>query len=278
MTQEDTQTWWQEAGKGFLPWQDSFRRDIKDRDSTSNLLLSGQQGHSQDVERIPGSQPWFPYIYQRKGAFLMWAWMTVSAYTWNAGFQQFAATRESSVADWSTLGFALPVLIVLVLSAFALLFDSLAIRRTLAALSLFLIHIFTNNLVTVQSMAIETAVAAVSALPVSPSLMPLGVPLAAAIVLVPLRNTSPRRLNVYLPLGKHQKVWGNQAAHGSASTDLAPAFSRIPPLELPRSVPSRVRVRTCSMRCAPQFLVLSKLEKMLNISSPEAMVVSTALS
>ena len=57
--------------------------------------------------------------------------------------------------------------------------------------------------------------------------------------------------------GKHQKVWGNQAAHGSASTDLAPAFSQIPLLELPRSVPSRVRVRTCSMRCAPQFLVLS---------------------
>ena len=216
MTQDDTQTWWQEAGKGFLPWQDAFRRDIKDRDSTSNLLLSGQQGHSQDVERISGSQPWFPYIYQRKGAFLMWAWMTVSAYTWNAGFQQFAATRESSVADWSTLGFAFPVLIVLALSAFALLFDSLAIRRTLAALSLFLIHIFANNLVTlaawefllgldvklvsVQSMAIETAVAAISALPVSPSLMPLGVPLAAAIVLVPLRNTSPGRLNVYLPL------------------------------------------------------------------------------
>ena len=53
--------------------------------------------------------------------------------------------------------------------------------------------------------------------------------------------------------GKHQKVWGNQAAHGSASTDLAPAFSQIPLLELPRSVPSRVRVRTCSMRCAPHF-------------------------
>ena len=52
-------------------------------------------------------------------------------------------------------------------------------------------------------------------------------------------------------------MWGNQAAHGSASTALAPAFSRIPPLELPRRVPSRVRVRTCSMRCAPQFLVLS---------------------
>ena len=51
-------------------------------------------------------------------------------------------------------------------------------------------------------------------------------------------------------------MWGNQAAHGSASTDLAPAFSRIPLLELPRSVPSRVRVRTCSMRCAPQFLAL----------------------
>ena len=59
-------------------------------------------------------------------------------------------------------------------------------------------------------------------------------------------------------IGKHQKVWGNQAAHGSTSTDLAPAFSRIPLLELLRSVPSRVRVRTCSMRCAPQFLVLSE--------------------
>ena len=51
-------------------------------------------------------------------------------------------------------------------------------------------------------------------------------------------------------------MWGNQTAHGSASTDLAPAFSRIPLLELPRSVPSRVRIRTCSMRCAPQFLAL----------------------
>ena len=57
--------------------------------------------------------------------------------------------------------------------------------------------------------------------------------------------------------GKHQKVWGNQAAHSSASTDLPPAFSRIPLLELPHSVPSRVRVRISSMRCAPQFLVLS---------------------
>ena len=46
--------------------------------------------------------------------------------------------------------------------------------------------------------------------------------------------------------------------HGPASTDLAPAFSPIPLLELPRSVPLRVRVRTCSMRCDPQFLVLSK--------------------
>ena len=133
-----------------------------------------------------------------------------------AGFQQFAATHESFGADWSTLGFAFPVLLVLALSAFALLFDSLAIRRTLAALSLFLIHIFTNNLVTlaawevllgldvkfvtVQSMVVEIAVAAISALPVSPSLMPLGVPLAAGIVLVPLRNASPGRLNVYLPL------------------------------------------------------------------------------
>ena len=164
----------------------------------------------------PGSKPWFPYIYQRKAAFLMWAWMTVSAYTWNAGFQQFAATRESLVADWNTLGFALPVLLVVALSAFALIFDSSAARRTLAALSLFLIHIFTNNLVTlaawefllgldvklvtVQSMAIETAVAAIAALPVCPSLMPLGVPLAASIILIPLRNTPPARLNVYLPM------------------------------------------------------------------------------
>ena len=68
--------------------------------------------------------------------------------------------------------------------------------------------------------------------------------------------------------GKHQKVWGNQAAHGSASTDPAPAFSRIPPLELPRSVPSRVRVRTCSMRCAPQFLVLSFMHEQSGWSWP----------
>ena len=32
--------------------------------------------------------------------------------------------------------------------------------------------------------------------------------------------------------GKHQKVWDNQAAHGSASTDLAPAFSRCHPAAL----------------------------------------------
>ena len=69
--------------------------------------------------------------------------------------------------------------------------------------------------------------------------------------------TSIEKLYLY-ETGKHQKVWGNQAAHGSTSADLAPAFSRIPLLELLRSVPSRVRVRTCSMRCAPQFLVLSK--------------------
>ena len=68
---------------------------------------------------------------------------------------------------------------------------------------------------------------------------------------------------------KHQKVWGNQAAHSSASTDLAPAFSRIPLLELPRSVPSRVRVRTCSMRCAPQFLALSWLGAVRRIPVPQ---------
>ena len=57
-------------------------------------------------------------------------------------------------------------------------------------------------------------------------------------------------------LGSAKKWGGNQAAQGSASTDLAPVFSRIPLLELPRSVPSRVRVRIYSMRCVPQFLAL----------------------
>ena len=73
-------------------------------------------------------------------------------------------------------------------------------------------------------------------------------------------------LNRTSHIGKHRKVWGNQAAHGSASTDLAPAFSRIPLLELPRSVPSRVRVRTCSRKGAPQFLCSLRGFKM--VSSP----------
>ena len=46
-----------------------------------------------------------------------------------------------------------------------------------------------------------------------------------------------------------QKVWGNQAASCSASTDLSPAFSPgYHCSNFPRSVPSRVRVRACSMR------------------------------
>ena len=50
-------------------------------------------------------------------------------------------------------------------------------------------------------------------------------------------------------LGECQKVWGNQAASCSASTDLSPAFSPgYHCSNFPRSVPSRVRVRACSMR------------------------------
>ena len=66
-----------------------------------------------------------------------------------------------------------------------------------------------------------------------------------------------RRQTAAFEQGSTKKVWGNQTAHGSAATALTPAFSPIPRLELPRRVPSRVCVRTCSMRCAPQFLVLS---------------------
>ena len=55
-------------------------------------------------------------------------------------------------------------------------------------------------------------------------------------------------------LGKHQKVWGNQAARGSVSPELSPAFSPgYHCSNFPLSVSSRVRVRACSMRCAPGF-------------------------
>ena len=53
---------------------------------------------------------------------------------------------------------------------------------------------------------------------------------------------------------KHQKVGGNQAVSGSASADLSASFSPVYHCSnFPLSVRSRVRVRVCSMRCAPVF-------------------------
>ena len=145
----------------------------------------------------------------------MWAWMATTAYLWNAGFQQFAATHRGFHADWSTAGFALPVLVLFILASAAQAFDSHTSRRVLAALSLFLVHVFVNNLttlaawamldlgfsvVTPQSMFVEIAVAAGSAAPVVASTLPANMPLTAALVLFPLRNAPPERLTVYLPL------------------------------------------------------------------------------
>ena len=61
-----------------------------------------------------------------------------------------------------------------------------------------------------------------------------------------------------VPDGDHQnqKACGNEAAYGSASTDPAPVFRRIPLLKLPRSVFSRGRVRIYTMRYVPRFLEL----------------------
>ena len=90
-----------------------------------------------------------------------------------------------------------------------------AARKSLTALSLFLIHIFASNLatlaawellgvnpnvVTARSMLAEIAVTATGALPVVPSAAITGMPLTVSIVLLPLRNISPERLTVYLPL------------------------------------------------------------------------------
>lgn len=177
MTDDERITWWQDASKGFFPWQSAFQKG--------------------------------------EGMFVMWVWMATTAYLWNAGFQQLAATHQGFRADWNTAGFTLPVLILLVLGSMTLIFNSRTTGKVLAALSLFLIHIFLNNLatlaawefldldpkvVTPQSMLIEIATAAANALPLVPSTIPSGMPLAAAIVLFPLRNTPPKRLNVYLPL------------------------------------------------------------------------------
>ena len=61
-------------------------------------------------------------------------------------------------------------------------------------------------------------------------------------------------INRFSVFGKCQKVWGNQAARGSASTDLSPVFSPgYHCSNFPRKVPSRARARGCSMRCAPPF-------------------------
>ena len=78
----------------------------------------------------------------------MWAWMATAAYVWNAGFQQFAATHQGFRADWSTAGFVLPALILLVLASIAFVFGSRTARKVLAALSLFLVHIFVCSLIT----------------------------------------------------------------------------------------------------------------------------------
>ena len=147
----------------------------------------------------------------------MWVWMAVTAYVWNAGFQQFAATRQGFHVDWSTAGFVLPVFMLLVLASIALIFGSRTARKVLAALSLFLVHIFVSSLiiraawdllgldpkvVTPESMLVEIAVAAAGALPVVLSTMPLpfGMPLTAVLVVLPLRSAPVGWLNACLPL------------------------------------------------------------------------------
>lgn len=137
------------------------------------------------------------------------------AYLWNAGFQQLAATRQGFHADWNTAGFALPVVILLVLAGLTVAFNACAVQKVLVALSVFLIHIFVSNVatlvawkclgldpnvVTPQSMLVEIAVAAAGAAPVVTSTLPASLPLAAAVLLFPLRNAPPARLGVYVPL------------------------------------------------------------------------------
>lgn len=175
MTDAERQAWWRDAGKGFFPWR----------------------------------------VHGRPGRFFTWLWLATTAYVWNAGFQQFAAARQGLHVDWNTAGFALPVLILLVLGSTAFTFRSQVARKSLAALSLFLIHVLASNLatraawellgmnpqvVTAWSMIVETAVAAAGALPVFPSAAVAGMPLTVGIVLLPLRNIPPERLTVCLPL------------------------------------------------------------------------------
>ena len=97
------------------------------------------------------------------------------------------------------------------------MFGSRTARKVLAALSLFLVHIFVSSLiiraawgllglnpkvVVLESMLVEIAVAAAGALPVVLSTMPLplGMPLTAALVVLPLRSAPVGWLNVCLPV------------------------------------------------------------------------------
>ena len=162
MTDDGRETWWYDASMGIMPWPNARRNG--------------------------------------RGLFAMWAWTATAAYLWNAGFQQLAATRQGFHADWNTAGFALPVVILLVLGGVTVAFNARTVRKILVALSVFLIHIFVSNVVTPQSMLVEIAVAAAGATPVVASTLPASLPLAAAVVLFPLRNAPPARLGVYVPL------------------------------------------------------------------------------
>ena len=175
MTDDERETWWHDASRGIMPWRNARRNG--------------------------------------KGLFAMWAWTATAAYLWNAGFQQLAATRQGFHADWNTAGFALPVVILLVLTGLTVAFNACTVQKVLVALSVFLIHIFVSNVatfvawkclgldpnvVTPQSMLVEIAVAA--AAPVVASTLPASLPLAAAVLLFPLRNAPPAHLGVYVPL------------------------------------------------------------------------------
>ena len=177
MTDDERETWWHDASQGIMPWRNARRNG--------------------------------------KGLFAMWAWTATAAYLWNAGFQQLAASRQGFHADWNTAGFALPIVILLVLGGVTAAFNSRTTRNVLTALSVFLIHIFVSNVatlaawkclgldpnvVTPQSMLVEIAVAAAGATPVVAATLPASLPLAAAVVLFPLRNAPPARLGVCVPL------------------------------------------------------------------------------
>ena len=105
MTDKERQAWWQDAAKGFFPWA----------------------------------------VQGKPRRFFTWLWLAATAYVWNAGFQQFAATHQGSRVGWTTAGFALPVFVLLVLGSITLMFSSQTARKTLTALSLFLIHVFTSK-------------------------------------------------------------------------------------------------------------------------------------